>query len=155
MQALLNIAGAKYLMYSLEETDRQEVLRKMARTLHEAGFVKESYINAVCEREEVFPTGLPMSGMGIAIPHADASHVNEAAMIVGVLKRPVDFIVMGSLADYVKARLVFMLAIKDPNEQLEMLQKVIEGCQDKETLTTLYDYKDWSSVERILSDFIK
>lgn len=154
MKELLNVDGSRYSMYCLEETVRQEVLRKLGRKLHKSGFVKESYIDAVCEREETFPTGLPMS-MGIAIPHADTSHVNEEGMIVGVLKTPVDFRVMGSETEYIKVQLVFMLAIKEPQNQLDMLQRLIEGCQDEDTLVILRDSKDKDSIERILNGFIK
>lgn len=154
MQVLLSVAGSNYAMYCLDETDKYAILRKLGKELCKLGFVKESYIEAVCEREKQFPTGLPMSGGGIAIPHADVSHVNKEAMIVGLLKEPVDFRVMGSQSEYVSAQLIFMLAIKDSQAQLEMLQRLIEGCQDEQTLITLRDSKEPEAIERILGGFM-
>lgn len=152
MQEILN--GSKYSIHYMDDTDREEILKKLGAELCRSGHVKESYIQAVCDREKVFPTGLPMSGCGIAIPHADKEHVNNEAMIVGVLNEPVEFQVMGSESDMVGARLVFMLAIKDPQAQLDMLQKLIAGCQDEGVLNTLCDHSDKNAMQDIMSGFM-
>lgn len=150
MHAIVNNKGANYCAYCLEGTDREHVLRQLGAELVSRGFVKESYIDAVCERESIFPTGLPTAGVSIAIPHADASHVNEKAMIVGVLSKPVEFQVMGSTDEFINAELVFMLAIKDPQAQLDMLQKLLADCQNQQVLCTIRDHTDLKSVEEIL-----
>ncbi len=109
----------------------------------------------MCQRELEYPTGLPTSGVGIAIPHADACHVNQEAMIVGVLKEPVDFIIMGSRDDRVQAQLVFMLAIKDSKMQLDMLKRLMDGCQKEEVLYTLRDHTDVQAIDRIMKGFME
>ena len=154
MKTLISGAKAGYSVHILEDTNRFEILRKLGEELYRSGFVKQSYIEAVCRRENEYPTGLPTSGVGIAIPHADVQHVNNEAMIVGVLREPVIFQVMGSQSDLIKVQLVFMLAIKDSHAQLEMLQRLIEGCQDEQVLFTLRDCKDTDAMERILMGFM-
>lgn len=142
-------------MHLLEGTNHVDVLRQLATELHRQGYVKESYIEAVCQRELEYPTGLPTSGVGIAIPHADACHVNQEAMIVGILKKPVDFIVMGSQDDHVEAELVFMLAIKNPQMQLNMLKRLVDGCQKEEVLYTLRNHTDTQAIDQIVRGFME
>lgn len=154
MQTLICGKGSKYSVHYLEETDRYEVLKILGTELHRLGFVKESFVAAVCAREQEFPTGLPTKGVGIAIPHADATHVNSEALIVGVLKEPVEFQVMGSQSNFINVQLIFMLAIKTPEAQLDMLQRLIEGCQNEQLLFTLRDHNDTDAIERIVRGFM-
>lgn len=51
-------------------TDR-EVLQIIGKLLLEKGYVKESFGNALIEREEKYPTGLAMVPYPVAIPHTD------------------------------------------------------------------------------------
>lgn len=80
-----------YLVAKVDATDKFGVLREMGNVLVEKGWVKDTYPGAVIEREKVFPTGLPMEAMGVAIPHTDAIHVNKKAVFCGILDKPVDF----------------------------------------------------------------
>lgn len=154
MKELLWEEDSRYLVYQIDYNDKIEILTALGQKLCETGYVKQSYIKAVCEREIVFPTGLPTEGIGIAIPHADSMHVNEKAMIVGILKEPAKFQVMGSLDEFVDVELIFMLAIKEPQSQLEMLQKLIEMCQNKEKLCALRNYTSLEQVREILSELM-
>lgn len=144
----------KYLLMKLDVDNKEDVLNQMGGKLESTGYVKDSFTQAVCKREIVFPTGLPMKGVGIAIPHTDSEHVNEKSIAVGILKKPVVFQVMGSTDEFVDVQLVFMLAIKDPNAQLEMLEKLIENCQNEETLYTLRDCTDLNVVKEIISNLL-
>ena len=47
------------------------------------------------KRESVYPTGLPVGEINVAIPHTDPEHVNNAAICLGILEKPVTFNVMG------------------------------------------------------------
>lgn len=62
MNKLLSNENQKFLYYAFDEQEQETLLAKMSEVLIEAGFVHESYKNAVIERERVFPTGLPTQG---------------------------------------------------------------------------------------------
>ena len=91
-------------------TDR-EVLSAMTDYLCEKGIVKDTYKQAILEREQSFPTGLKTGGINVAIPHADICHVNEAAICVAVLKTPAPFRAMDEPDNDVPVSLVIMLAL--------------------------------------------
>ena len=52
-------------------SSKEEALTYLSDKLIEKGIVKESYKEAILNREKVFPTGLQFEKYGIAIPHTD------------------------------------------------------------------------------------
>lgn len=150
MKKILCDEKQKYLYCTFDETDKELLLQKMSDVLYEHGFVKESYQEAVIERERNFPTGLPTAGISVAIPHTDSDHVVKEGFLVGVLEQPVTFEIMASNHEYVDVELVFMLAIKKPEQQLVMLQRLIALCQDEQNLHLLRSGKQMAEVEQLL-----
>lgn len=114
--------------------DSQEAIRTLAETFVKYGAVKESFVDAVMEREKNYPTGLPAVAYDIAIPHTVSKHVIEPAMAVGILNKPVEFHQMGSPEIILHPQVLFMLAISDPKEQLSLLRRIMKLLQNKELL---------------------
>lgn len=125
------------VLVGIEASNRCEVLATMSGNLFRQGYVQESYIQAIQEREVHYPTGLPAAEIGVAIPHTDAVHVNKAAVSIGILKKPVLFQMMGNPSQIIEAEIVFMLAIKEPQEQISMLQKLSSLFQNRTLLRNL------------------
>lgn len=139
-----------YLVVKADTTDKFETLRAMGALMAEKGFVKESYIEAVQEREKVFPTGLPMEAFGVAIPHTDSIHVNRKAVMCGILDSPVEFVVMGDDEARVQVEVVFMLAIVKPDDQIAMLAQLVETCQNVSVLQTIKAAEDLDAITEIM-----
>lgn len=127
-------------------TNRQQVLKLMSEALTEAGVVKPSFVQGICEREERFPTGLQTEFIGVAIPHTDSVHVNQAKVAVAILSDPVPFVEMGTTDERVNVNVVFMLALMDPEKQLEMLQYIIELLQNQSVLKEILEARKGSDV---------
>ena len=125
------------LIMFLEGNSKQEVFEKIVARLNKNGWVKDTYLDAVVKREEVYPTGLQAETLGVAIPHTDHMHVNEEVIAVGLVKNPVKFVHMGTEDMEVDVSIVFMLAIKKPDNQLGILQVITEIIQKKENLEKL------------------
>lgn len=114
---------------------QEEALRSIAQTFVDLGVVKESFPQAIIDREAVYPTGLPASEFDIAISHCDSDHVNESAIGAVALDEPVEFEMMGGMGDGpLSVRLIFMLAIKDPKAQVPTLQKMMAIIQNQQLL---------------------
>lgn len=116
----------------------------MGGNLIREGFAKESYVDALKDRERDYPTGLVMDadGLAIALPHTAIDHVNKAATSIARLKNPVEFHVMGGDKDETcQVQLVFMLCVDDPNAHLDGLQRIVTILQDREFLKKLKDVK--------------
>lgn len=153
MNDLVNMVTPKNITFFDEQGDlnKETVLDTISQRLFKNGYVKESYTQAIKDREGVFPTGLNTTTYGIAIPHTDSKHVNEATIAVGILKQPVTFQEMGAEEVEVPVRLVFMLAIKEPDKQLETLQSVISLIENEEKMNALVHSENESDVIQLLN----
>ena len=58
--------------------------------------VTEAYLDNVIKREAVFPTGLMINGIGVAIPHTDSQYVKRSQVGFLSLTDPLPFIEMGT-----------------------------------------------------------
>ena len=137
----------------LEAETNYEVLDCLSNLLYENGYVKESYKQAVKDREKDFPTGLLIEdGFGIAIPHADREHVNRIGMAVATLDDPVIFNQMGGEAeDKVPVSLVCMLAIDDPKQHMDTLANLMELFSDHDMLEQIKNCSDKEKIMKLLS----
>jgi PTS system galactitol-specific IIA component len=143
------------IILGLDASKNEDVLAQMAQTLHQQGYVKESYKDAVISRERVFATGLPTESYGVAIPHTDIVHVTEPAICVARLKNPVNFVIMGEEEATVPVNLVFMLAMKEQHAQLDLLQKLMAILQDQEAMGYLALEADKHKIKTFVIDKLK
>ena len=139
------------ILLDVEAGSQYELLGIAADNLHKQGFVKDSYREAVIAREKVFATGLPtLNSGGVAIPHTDIEHVEQAAISFCKLKTPVEFVVMGDENSRVSVSMIFMLALKEAHSQIEMLQELMGILQDEDALAFLKRESDKESICRFL-----
>ncbi len=146
MEELLNYISEDLVIININAEDEYECIERLGNLLYTKGFVKDTYVQAVKDREKIFPTGLSTNGVGVAIPHTDAIHVNKPAVAIGTLERPVIFHLMGDDEQNVKVELLFQLAINEPSEQLQMLQSLVGLFTNEELLKNLQQAKDPTSV---------
>jgi PTS system galactitol-specific IIA component len=133
----MDMMDESLILLNLKGENKEDILRQMAGNLVEKGIVKESYIAAIIEREQDYPTGLPTKACSVAIPHTDIEHVNQKAISVGVLEQPVAFGIMGEEEETTPVELVFMLAMDQKHSQLKLLTRLMQIIQDEEMLNAL------------------
>lgn len=133
-QSLLN---PKVILINIEAENREEALNILANKLKSEGFVKDSFIQAILDREDEFSTGLPGFGRGIAIPHADPHHVNSSVMAIATLKKSVQFRMMGNHDELIDVEVMFMLALKESHSHMSVLQNLMDIIQNEALLTQI------------------
>lgn len=126
-----------FILLQLQAQDSTDVIRQLGMLLLRKGCVKQDYIDAVLQREAKLPTGLELPNFSVAIPHTDPEYVCKAAFAVGVLANPVPFHCMVAPDVTTDVHLVFLLAIKDPDKQVELLQKLMAVFQNANLLDGL------------------
>ena len=67
-------------------TTKEEALQKLSEELRKKQCVTDDFYQNIIRREEIFPTGLAINGMGVAIPHTDSQYVNESQVAFMSLK---------------------------------------------------------------------
>ncbi len=125
----------------ITETQKEDVIKILADKLKAQGLVKDGYYENVIKREKDFPTGLP-TVIPVALCHTEAQYVNQSAMAVGTLAQPVEFNEMGTPERNIQAEIIFLLALKDPKDQINYLKQMVTVFKSKETLEKIRDATD-------------
>lgn len=142
----------KELIYlNLDAENRQKLLSGLSDILYKKGYVKSTFKQAILDREKVYPTGLPTSGVKVALPHTDPKHVLKPAILVSTLKKPIKFKEMGNGVNDVKVELVFMLAVKEPSFQVKLLQKLMNIFLKEDILVSIKESESVDYVYEILN----
>ena len=134
----------------LKAKSSQEVIEKLGNLMLSKGYVLDSYVDAVLTREETLPTGLPIDGFSVAIPHTDSGHVNESTIAIATLEEPIEFNMMIDPTQKTKVQLVFLLAVKNPNAQVQLLKTLMSVFQNKELLMNLQKASSKEEVNELL-----
>ncbi len=142
------------VMLDIVASTDEEAIDAVAAVMLREGMVKESYPDAVKAREKIYATGLELLDMGIAIPHTDPEHVNEAALALGILKNPVEFVGMGEPDKRIPVEIIFMLSILEPHAQLAILQKLMKVFQTEGKLTLLKGCKTNAEAAAMLTAYL-
>jgi PTS system mannitol-specific IIC component len=123
---------------------KEEAIRFAGRALVKAGYVKESYINAMIERDKITSTYM---GNDVAIPHGTEEakkDVLNSGFTVLQVPDGVDF-------DGQKVRLIFGIAGKD-GTHLEILSGIAVTCSDMANIEKLVEAKTAREIMDILND---
>jgi len=112
--------------------DSFDAIQQLAEQLYSLNLVKESFFEAVCRREEVYPTGLPIEGMGIAIPHTDPVHVIKSCFAIGKLARPINFYEMGNPEGVVPVELIILMGIKKIEDHLPFMKCILDNISSED-----------------------
>ena len=134
----------------LQAENAGAAITELGMLLQEGGFVKESFVPAVIERERGCATGLPTSQFGVAIPHTDCEHVLKRAVAVGILDRPVEFTEMASPGTTVQVSIVFLLAVPEPEGAVRLLQSLALMFETPGVLEQLIRSRDASEIVNVI-----
>lgn len=140
------------IMTGLKAESNTQVIKLLGDKLYELGYVNKDYVSAVIEREATFPTGLVLEGKyNVAIPHTDTKYVHNAGIAFTSLEKPVIFKNIEDQKSEVETNMVFLLAVKDPKEQVELLQKLVEIFQNEELIDKIYQTRNSEEVKDLLN----
>ncbi|MFJ5716764.1 PTS mannitol transporter subunit IICBA [Neobacillus sp. NPDC093127] len=127
-----------------EFASKEEAIRFAGNVLVKAGYVKESYIDAMIARDEMTSTYM---GNDVAIPHGTEEakkDVLNSGFTVLQVPNGVDF-------DGQKVRLIFGIAGKD-GTHLEILSGIAVTCSDMANIEKLVEAKSAREIMDILND---
>lgn len=148
--AFRDLVKPDFVLHDIEHETNEEALRSMAGILVEREFCRPSFIDAILDRERNHPSGLPMPGPKIAIPHTDAEHVRQSVILFARLKKPVEFRSMGDPEEKLSVRLISMFALKEKQCIGDLLETLITVYQNEQTLTDILEAPDSDAIYAIL-----
>ncbi len=146
--------GTSSVIVNLSANNAAEAITKLGETLVHLGTVQEGYIDDVLKREESYPTGLP-TVIPVAIPHAAPANCVNTSMAIGVLETPVSFKEMGTPTNRLDVEMIFLLALKNIEEQTEWLRNLMRMFKDKELLEQLRTCKNEETIVQLVTGALK
>lgn len=142
------------VLKDVDAVDSADAIQKVGQVFLQNGFVKDSYIDAVLAREIVYPTGLQLGTIAIAMPHTDVKHVLRPAVGIAKMKNPVTFKHMGEPETEVQVEMLFMMAITDPNQQIDTLKRVLTVFQNAEATEAFRGAKSEEELFAVALEYI-
>lgn len=110
------------VFFDFEADDRFDFFKKLGEKLKEGGYVKDSWLDAILEREKNYPTGLQCMYAGVALPHVDPQQLNKPYIAIIRPKEPIEFEGMAG-TDCVGAQLIINLGLLTHDfDQVAVLQ---------------------------------
>ncbi len=150
-QAIFPFLSKELIFVGLEASTSKEAIRLLAESLHSMGYVKDSFVEAVIRREELYPTGIPTE-IPVAIPHTDIEHCLQPGIAVGILRSPVEFYTISAPDQPIPVRVIFLLSVVNPSIQVGLLTRLIEFCQQSAQLQKLIESRTAEEVLQILQN---
>lgn len=120
-------------------------LKHIGSAMLSKGVVKDSYPQALLERESQYPTGIALDGYSIAIPHCSADNAISPAIYLIRPSAPVQFDQADDTGK-VNAQLIIALIVTDPKEQLVLLKALFTNIQDSEFFYELMNAENESEL---------
>ncbi len=125
------------VLLGVEGETRDEVLYHIAKVIMEKGIAKETFYDALIERENSYPTGLPIGEINVAIPHTYPEHINEVAITIAVPKKPVMFYNMGDKDEEILVSVILCLTMRKMDDNVKLLPSLMGFFADEENLRAL------------------
>jgi len=144
------LINEELVVTNLEVDNQEKVFKILFEKLFKNGYVKESFLQGIVNREKSFPTGLLLGENNVAIPHTDAEHVLKPSIAVATLAKPVMFKNMANPEEEIPVKIVFMLALNSPHSQVEMLQQLVSLFQNENILKQILDAKGGDEVIEVI-----
>jgi len=129
---------------------KEEAIKKLADEFLAKALVKDTFFQAVIDRERGYPTGLNINGIGIAIPHTDGIHIIKPQIGFMSLEKPIIFKDMVDDSQEIEVSAIFMLGLLKSEQQIDMLQKLIGLFQDEILLKQVITCKNIDEFKEIM-----
>ncbi|SKC63534.1 PTS sugar transporter subunit IIA [Maledivibacter halophilus] len=130
--------------------NKEDAIKKLADEFYKKGLVKDTFFQAVVDREEGYPTGLNVNGIGVAIPHTDSAHIIKPQIGFMTLKEPVIFKDMVDSQNEIKVNTIFMLGLAKSEQQVQILQKLMDLFQSEVLLKEITACKNIDEFKEIM-----
>ena len=106
--------------------------------LKSGGYVNHSFLDAIKQRESLFPTALPTEPYVVAMPHTDVEHVIRPFIYFARAKGTIPWCEMANNDNVLRANFVFLLGFNQKNGHIDLLQKLITCFVNSHFLEALY-----------------
>ncbi len=123
-----------------------ELFKVISDNLKSKGFVKDSYLQGLINREKNYPTGLKLEKYGVAIPHTDTEHIEKEFVAIVRPLPPVFFTLMDDDEEKDSMDICFFIGLKDSKKSTDILVKLMELIQNESLILSLLKESDKKNI---------
>ncbi|HWR22303.1 MAG TPA: PTS sugar transporter subunit IIA [Feifaniaceae bacterium] len=134
------------VLLGVEGETRDEVLYNIAKVLMEKGVAKDTFYEALLQRENEYPTGLPIGEINLAIPHTYPEHINEVAVTIAIPRKPVVFRNMGDRDEEISVSVILCLTMRKMDDNVKLLPALMGFFANEDNLRALLACKTRAEV---------
>ncbi len=132
--------------------DTTDFFSSIFRELRRHDYVRDSFLSAIIQREQDYPTALPTEPFAIAVPHTNPEHIIRPFISITRLNHSILWREMGNDENDLQASIIVLLGFVDQHSHLQLLQKLMECFTDKSFLTRLREIATAKEVICTLKD---
>lgn len=122
----IDLFKPELMFFGIEAQDRISLFKCLEASLKEMGYIKDSWYDAIVEREKNFATGLQFETIAVALPHVDPEHLIKPYIAVIKPKKPIVFEGMAGIGGEIPAELIVNLGLTEHAEgQVAVLQALM------------------------------
>lgn len=107
----IDLFKPELVFFDFEAADRFDFFKKLGAELDARGYIKDTWYDAILEREKNYPTGLACQAISVAIPHTDPEHLEKPYIAIIKPKTPIEFEAMAGMGDPVQAEFIVNLGL--------------------------------------------
>lgn len=144
-----------YANIKAEYSDTFEYFKETFEKMYETNSVCEKYLDSIIDREKIFPTGLKIGNINIAIPHTDHEYSNVEGIVLSTLKSPLTFKRMDDPDKDVKVDIIIHLFFNTGDKKVEVLQKLMTLVQNQEKLKEILACESENEIRDIIKNLFK
>ena len=105
--------------------NQNSLFEEFGKVLISKEYVSSDYIEAIKDREKLYPTGISTSSYAVAIPHVDAKYAKTNTMYVITSKDGIEF--EDSEEDRnINAKIIFGIIIKSHDSHIDFLVQILD-----------------------------
>ena len=139
------------IVVDLQATGKEEAIREIVRSLHEAGKLAEADLDsvsrAILSREELGSTGI---GQGVAVPHTRHPTVQKLIGTVALSRKGVDFAALDG--EPVDTLFLLVSPPNQPGDHLRALENISRHLKDDRFVSFLRQAKTREQVVELLDE---
>ena len=121
-----SLIGPDLVFMDVWACDARELFAWLEPVYLDRGLVREGWLEAICAREEAYPTGLTFDSVAVAIPHVEPEHIASPYISVIRPRGTVRFGGMGGMPE-VDAQLVVNLGLQAHEEDQVLVVQALMG----------------------------
>lgn len=123
--------------------------------LKKKGYVQDSFLDAIKQRESTYPTALPTEPYAVALPHTDIEHIIKPFIAVTRVKGTVPWYEMANNDHILPAHFIFLLGFIDKNGHINLLQVLMDSLSDKSFIEQLNQTQTSLEIVQLLESTIQ